>query len=221
MPYNLLIFPLIGGYFFITHVYFLKFFHQRIERQRLIFNSILAGILLLFLSFVIVLITSELFPSISVFFNSLTSGFETKYLGTTITSLLIGIISPFIINFFLSEEAFIYDSIDKRGTQLEKLLVKSFIDEKYVGLTLKNGKVYIGIATLPKPGQEYFSLLPFYSGFRKEDHSLILDTQYIDVYDSLESFDNLSKQDLYVVIKKDEILTARMHNDSVYSFLNA
>jgi hypothetical protein len=41
MPFNLLLLPLIGGYYLLVTSRFTKYIHQRIDRQRLIFNSVL------------------------------------------------------------------------------------------------------------------------------------------------------------------------------------
>ena len=46
VKFDLLLLPLIGGYIFLITSYFTKFYHQRLDRQRLIFNSVIAGILI-------------------------------------------------------------------------------------------------------------------------------------------------------------------------------
>lgn len=46
MPYNLWILPLVSGYFFITNYDYYKYEYQRLNSKRLIFHSIITGILL-------------------------------------------------------------------------------------------------------------------------------------------------------------------------------
>lgn len=46
----LLLLPLLGGYTFLSIFYYTKFQHSRIETQRLIFHSIIVGLLLIFVS---------------------------------------------------------------------------------------------------------------------------------------------------------------------------
>ena len=46
VKFDLLLLPLIGGYIFLITSYFTKFYHQRLDRQRLIFNSVIAGVLI-------------------------------------------------------------------------------------------------------------------------------------------------------------------------------
>ena len=41
MPFNLLLLPLVGGYYLLVTSRFTKYIHQRIDRQRPIFNSAL------------------------------------------------------------------------------------------------------------------------------------------------------------------------------------
>ena len=53
MPFNLLLLPLVGGYYLLVTSRFTKYIHQRIDRQRLIFNSVLVGIALIGLSIIV------------------------------------------------------------------------------------------------------------------------------------------------------------------------
>ena len=46
VKFDLLLLPLIGGYIFLITSYFAKFYHQRLDRQRLIFNSVIASVLI-------------------------------------------------------------------------------------------------------------------------------------------------------------------------------
>lgn len=158
-------------------------------------------------------------PTIKDRFNSLTIQFETEFLGTGLLSFIIGIAFPYLANLFLDEEKFIAKAIDKNGSQLEKLFLKSFTENKNLALSLKSSKIYIG--TVSKiPRQEYLRILPYYSGYRDENHGMIIDTQYLDVYDSIDQFESLSKDNLETIVNKSEITSARIHVDEVYDFMN-
>lgn len=219
MPYNLLIFPLVGGYYFITHVWFLKFYNQRIDRQRLIFNSILCGIFLFIMSFLIAGILSTWKPELVTFVKSFYP-FEIDYLGTAIISLFIGVVCPLLINLFLDEEKFIKKAINKIGDDFEKLVLKSWDENKYICLTLTNQKVYVGVPTsIPLPGSGHIRLLPFYSGYRDESHHIILDTHYIDVYLDIDTFKNIEELDFEVIMKSSDVLSSRLYNEDVFSYM--
>ena len=67
-------------------------------------------------------------------------------------------------------------------------LLKSYATQQLLMITLRNGKVYVGIATgLNEPGgQPYIRILPFYSGYRTERHDVKLITDYLSVYESVQ-----------------------------------
>lgn len=44
MPWNIIILHLVAGYYISTRSYYFKFKHQRLDRQRLIFESVLLGV---------------------------------------------------------------------------------------------------------------------------------------------------------------------------------
>lgn len=47
MPFNLLLFPLVGGYYILSRFEYLRYVQYRLESQRVLLNSAFAGILLL------------------------------------------------------------------------------------------------------------------------------------------------------------------------------
>ncbi|AKP51555.1 hypothetical protein [Cyclobacterium amurskyense] len=59
MPWNLLILPLLGGYYLLFRFNKFKFKQQRLDRQRLVFDTILIGTWLLFFSFIELLLRSS------------------------------------------------------------------------------------------------------------------------------------------------------------------
>lgn len=75
MPYNVLLIPLLGGYYFLSNFLFFKYKYQRISSQRLLLNSALAGLLIGVISILLRTISEQLFPTcfeqIASFFNGL------------------------------------------------------------------------------------------------------------------------------------------------------
>ena len=61
MPWNLLILPLVAGYYLLTRSYYFKYEQQRLDRQRLIFESVLLGVALAVFTYIIRII-AESFP---------------------------------------------------------------------------------------------------------------------------------------------------------------
>lgn len=62
MPFNLLLFPIVGGYYIITRLERFKYINQRLDRQMILFNSIIVGVALLVTSFVICALCTFWFP---------------------------------------------------------------------------------------------------------------------------------------------------------------
>jgi hypothetical protein len=50
MPFNLLILPLVGGYYVIANSEWYKYKTQRLHNERLLFNSVLAEVVLIIIS---------------------------------------------------------------------------------------------------------------------------------------------------------------------------
>ena len=97
MPFNLLLLPLVGGYYLLVTSRFTKYIHQRIDRQRLIFNSVLVGIALIFLSVVITQTTGYLLPAWTEGIKQ-AAPLQLPYTGTAVLSLLFGIVLPHLSN---------------------------------------------------------------------------------------------------------------------------
>lgn len=99
MPTNLLLLPLLGGFWFVHFCYFFKFRAQRLDGYRLLLESALFGLLLI--------IPARLITYFWPRFSGLGRGTEAEWVrfwqgpplsGTATLSLLIGLIAPFLVN---------------------------------------------------------------------------------------------------------------------------
>lgn len=120
--------------------------------------------------------------------------------------------------------------VEEHGTVLNKVGLEALMDnianeEKdiYLELRLKNNKSYIGIMAEvpkpPKPGEdEYFHILPMYSGFRRSyDHHLSITTNYFDHFiEEQENGDEVNFEEFVVSIDAREIVTVRRFDPAVY-----
>jgi hypothetical protein len=167
MPFNLLILPLVGGYYVIANSEWFKYKTQRLHSERLLFNSVMAGILLTVISFVIKFIGIEYCPKLVVFYRKLMP-MNVSFIGVTFFSFVLGIAGTEVTNLVTSETKRILAAIDSIGNELEKTLERSATERRLIQLTLKNEKIYVGICgRIPKPDKTtYFVLIPFLSGFR-------------------------------------------------------
>ena len=222
MPYNLLLFPLIGGYYIVTTSYLFKYYHQRIDRQRLLFNSAFAGIILLIVSFAIAVLFETLLPGLAYLFKRT---IPIEYLGTSFNSLLLGLAFVYVGNRILSDEDQIEKAIDRIGDELEVLMLDSLGQKSLIILTLKSDKVYVGWAyTLQKPGTKYLRLLPAFSGYRTAEKRIHFTTQYIDIYIEYQQKNELEQLDhayFEILIAKEEVIVANRFDEEIYEMFSA
>lgn len=90
MPFNLLLFPILGGYYVIVRSEFFRYEQQRVDRQKLVFNSILAGIVLLCISWLLTALVTYCFPD-KVDWMRDHYPLKQSYFGTAFCSFLLGV----------------------------------------------------------------------------------------------------------------------------------
>lgn len=225
MPFNLLIFPILGGYYLLIRSELFRYLHQRIDRQKLIFNSIIAGVGLLILAFIL--------KTVWIFASPLTAGWcrdqvpiPLPYAGTTLLSFFLGIAFAEISNLVINKKKCIRFAIQEIGSELELLLDYCANEDELVQITLKNDKVYVGwVLTLPIPQHSSFvKIAPAFSGVRnKESKTIEFTTAYLDVYSTYISKGKATNVKLLsnLVIKTEEILSATRFDIDMYErFLN-
>jgi hypothetical protein len=210
-PVNLLIFPIIGGYYILIKAELFRYRQQRLEPQKLIFNSFLGGIILMISSWIVTGIISYLFPSFTDQIRSLYP-IKAEYFGTCVCSFLLAIIFTQISNFFVSKNKHVSKAIHKIGNEFERLCERCYRNVDMIQVTLKNDKCYVGwIQSLPIPTHSsYITILPVYSGYRiKETKELKFTTQYLDVYASYVKDGEVQdvREITSLVIKIDEIIS--------------
>jgi hypothetical protein len=184
MVFNLLLFPLVAGYYILVRFKFLKFLHQRLDRQKLLFNSVLLGVGILIITFVLRYTAEAIAPDFIALLYSLFP-LKVPFVGTAFFCLPIAMIFAEVANFFLTENNAIKRAIKRRGNEMELIFASSFEDEVLLQLTLDNGKFYIGwVKELPVPQvSNYTRIIPAFSGYRNEETKrLIFTTQYLSVY---------------------------------------
>ena len=185
MPWNLLILPLIGGYFILSRSNKYKFKQQRLDRQRLIFDSIFAAIILLLGTVLLRLIINYCLPEFIPIAKELIP-IKTAYIGTAFSAFFAAIIFTYGGNRTLYKNIKIEvgAAIDEVGNELELLLKSSATDSKLLEFTLDNDKVYIAwVKELPIPTiSNSTRVIPVLSGYRNEEKRIVFTTHYLSVY---------------------------------------
>lgn len=224
MPFNLLIFPLVGGYYICIKFRYLRYYQQRLDRQKLLFNSVIAGVFLLISTFIVRLIVEASFPGLTdriyPFFP-----IQIPYFGTTAVTFVFAILGTEFVNLFISREKAIKRAIKLIGNEFELMLKHSFDSKRLLQVTLKNDKFYIGwVKELPLPSHSnYIRIIPAFSGYRDGEKSLIFTTEYLEVYSLYMREGKIQDvRDLRtdLVIKIDEIITVNNFDHEMYERFN-
>jgi len=224
MPFNLLLFPLVGGYYILIRFRYLRYVQYRLESQRILLNSAFAGILLLGACFLLRAIFIAICPETVEHLSELLP-IHTPYFGTTSMSLFVAVGTTEIANLFINRLKAIKRAIDTSGNEFELLLSSSFFDAHLLQFTMDSGKFYVGwVKELPKPfTTSYIRITPAFSGYRKEDKELVFTTQYLSVYASYiedGSVANANELKTDLVLKADKINSISYFDMDMYNRFN-
>lgn len=234
MPFNLWILPIISGYYLITTFVYLKYTYQRLTPQQLLLRSIIWGISLFVLVYLLRIIFTVFFPDVP---DKIYSYFYTlpitpvPFLLTSLFTFIFTLLVTNILNLFLvwvnyfNRAKPVEKAVDMFGNEVEKLFKDSATKNYLVQLNLKNNKVYIGfIAKIPPPKQsDYYELLPVLSGFRDDStKKLNITTDYSNALNKYQSdLDKYSSFNMNILVKADQILSARAFDPDIFSEFNS
>ena len=210
MPWNLLIIPLVSGYFFITRSYFFKYKYRLLDRQKLLFESVIAATIFLIISFVLVVLLVPIIPD--EYKEQYYDYRPFPYTGTAAFSLVLALITSYLPNLFISKDKSIKAAIREHGTAFDRLILDAIESPQQICFTLDNGKVYIGypksVSDLVNTGM--VSIFPFYSGYRDDKHDLIITTFYELFYVNLQDDDPKNDNiDFIQLIAVNKIISAK------------
>lgn len=163
MPYNLFLIVTITGYFILTYSQLFKYNIQRFSRERILFESILAGFLIVVGGFIFRIIfdfitCGKVVPILLEFLNKLPIE-KPLYFWTFIFSSLISILLAWFTNWviikYYPKNDQIVRAVNKNGDEIEKLFKDSAINGYLIQVTLKNEKVYVGFCEeIPIPKKQ-------------------------------------------------------------------
>lgn len=223
MPWNLLILPLAAAYYMLTRCLYFKFKQERLDRQRLLFEAILLGIILLLISVTFKVIINNIAPNLTDWCRR-NNPIQAPYIEISVFTLLLSYFGTKIFNFGWRNVLYQVHAIEHFGTHLEKLIKESWINEELILVTLKNNKWYIGTPEfLPVPFlTKEIILKPVFSGFRNERHELIFTTHYLPIYLNFdpESEDDVKElMSLKVILNYEDIISASPYSKNLYDKL--
>lgn len=189
MPkFDLLLLPLLGGYIFLITFFLTRFYHQRIERQRLIFNS---SILAVFLALIVLAFDHFILKMFFLNFREnigKINPIEYEGLNESLLIFLSSFPIAILFNLLLPKKKALSFVVNKWGSDFEKLFwtsLKSKDDEnKLLMITTKSNKVYVGyVNKISEPiDNSHITIIPNFSGYRnKETQEFKITTDYLNV----------------------------------------
>ena len=227
MPFNVLLLPLLGGYFFISYWNLTRFNAHRYSGERLLFHSAAAGVIFLTISFGISSAFVGWFPDVAA---SWQQRVPFEYAGTSLLAFATGAVAWWPLNktpwFEKNKQA--TETIRRWNDFLEVMLEYAERELKLVSVALKSRKVYIGFVTGsfdPMNDRKYIQLLPLQSGYRRsETLQLIITTDYSQVYNRIvqsEVDTNKIRIDNFkVVVPVSEIASINLFDQEAYGLFN-
>lgn len=225
MPWNLLLLPLVAGYYIFTKSYFFKFKQQRLDQQRLVFESIILAVAASLITYSVRLVyESVASPEFqNIVYNAIP--IKSSYTGTSLSILLLSITFTEISNLFLDEKKRIIKAIKAIGNEFELQLESSFTDNKLLLFTLNNGKIYIAwVKELPIPSvSKYVRIIPIISGYRDDQKNVVFTTHYLSVYGEYikdGKVKSIAELNTDVILNSDDIITVSFFDSEMYKVFN-
>ena len=225
MPWNLLLLPLVAGYYIFTKSYFFKFKQQRLDQQRLVFESIILAVAASLITYSVRLVyESVASPEFqNIVYNAIP--IKSPYTGTSLSILLLSITFTEISNLFLDEKKRIIKAIKAIGNEFELQLESSFTDNKLLLFTLNNGKIYIAwVKELPIPSvSKYVRIIPIISGYRDDQKNVVFTTHYLSVYGEYikeGKVKSIAELNTDVILNSDDIITVSFFDSEMYKVFN-
>ena len=169
MPWNLLILPLLGGFWFLRTCNLFRFRSQYLEGYRLLMESAIAAVFLTGLGRLITSLIAQV-PWGRALEDFCREALPFPFLGTTLSAFLVGFLAPFPINRWLAHEKKAkWRAVGSRNDPLVSLLYEAAESLNPIVVTLDSRKVYVGLV-LSAPNLEranlHLGLLPLLSGYQ-------------------------------------------------------
>lgn len=214
-----LLIPALSGYWFLTHCHRTNHQIARNTGYHVLFQSSVAGGVIFSVAHLIILIIHRCIPQFSEIWKS---WIPYPFADTVALGILVSFVLPFICNFVCTAQKSDKKVAIESGNLIELLLRESIEQGKFVEITLKNRKSYIGSAIdsgAISHRESDISLIPVASGYRNKDsQELEITTNYAPViaesYPNAESY--LDYKDFQIIIPKSEIVSARIFDPDIY-----
>lgn len=210
MSWSILLLPLLGGYYFLTRSINTQHTYRRLERQRLIFDSLIYGFIFLLIAYAFWSAFRGLFPKAIDRLPEISS--DLSFLYPSLLAFLLAIAWTTGFNLYKRksteniEKWYLARAIENSGNAMQKDLLYSHFNSQFLVITLRNAQVYVGQAIhLDEPeGQSYIRILAVYRGYLDQNFKVVLDTDY---------FGPNSGGQTGTVLYEEEIISTTLYTD--------
>ncbi|SEG47160.1 hypothetical protein SAMN05421877_108114 [Sphingobacterium lactis] len=223
MSFSILILPLASGYFILTRSYYFKYQQQRLDRQSLLFETVIFAVLILTVGFLLKTFVYDyvIDPFLKSYINQLNPFRSTAYSGTVFFCFMLSILCTYASNLFTNKEEQVYWAIKRIGNEFELLVSRSVKERKLILISLKSDKFYIGwVKEFPIPSvSNYLRIIPAISGIRNDDKQLEFKEHYLHTYAKFildAKIKAISDLETDVVINIPEVLTISFYDQTIY-----
>jgi hypothetical protein len=225
---NTLLIPILGGFLFVKYSYLTRFRSIRDNGYVILFKSAVVGLFFYGVSLFfwrVAILDEKANPSIPEWIHFLHDFLVYPELLPAIFSLFIMGFVTTAINYALDKDEMKKRVIRQDDDAFEVTILNAYLNEKYLLVTLDNGKVYAGKVTDTyfRVNDEIRSILiaPFFSGYRNpDDLTLKLTTFYGHIYNQIikhpEQFD-VKISDFSVAIRYDHIISVSPFDPKTYA----
>jgi hypothetical protein len=212
LPFNLLLFPLLAGYLFLHTNRYLRWRAQTLDGNRLLLEAAKYGIVFGIAGRAITYLAAFI-PKEEYVQGTLHKAAPFDYAGTAVAALLLGVIGGPFSNLFFDELAAKSLALRRQGNHLLRLLNEASEEGSLISVTLDTRKWYVGyVVETPSldPKDQYFSIIPIFSGYRDGD---TLEARRLTEY----RFDSLSNVDAYAkVLNTTRVVDANVFDVDLY-----
>ncbi len=219
MPSNLLILALLAGFVFVRTCHLFRFRTRLLDGYPLLFESSLAGLVLLIVSRLVVCF-SKLFPVFWMLRPHWASIVDLPYFGTFLLSVPLAYVSAKTCNIWLDNEKCRRKEVKNSGGYLLIFMSKALDENRIVSLSLDNRTWVSGlIKEWPELNvkEKYFRLLPARTGYQDKETLRVICTHRYEA-DYAERAADLSDNEFEAFLE-DFVLTlpmASVRNASFY-----
>ena len=233
MPFNLLLLPLLGGYWLLRRWNRTRFLLARQDVQRTLLWSATAGFVLVVLSALGVTLglladarwsggaVARSWHALAPFVHS----------GKAVGALLLGGVVPLVLNGvprWRGPAVWAEHATEFYADEPEMLVLRALRTQMPVLLTLRTGKVYVGFVQRnlnPEVERRHLRLLPVVSGYRAAGS---LEVHFTTLYEQIREeahapdarFHGLLDRDFEIVIPMSEVTTMSLFDFDAYEAFN-